>query len=304
MKEATRIEKDSLGSIEVPIDRYFGSQTARSLRYFPIGEDVLPRAMIRALWLIKQAAAKVHCELGLLPSEKGEKIAEAAEEVAMGKWDAEFPVSIWQTGSGTHSNMNANEVIANVAIEKLGGTKGDKTLIHPNDHVNLSQSSNDVFPTAMHIAAVEEMTHRLLPALQKLRKALQSKEEAFASIVKIGRTHLMDAVPLSLGQEFSGYVTQLQEDEDRILFSLKDLYKLALGGTAVGTGLNAHPEFGKKAIEKIAEVTRLAFLPAHNRYSLLAAHDAMVFASSCLKTLAASLMKIANDIRWMGSGPE
>lgn len=298
-----RIETDSMGSVEVPEERYYGAQTARSLIHFPIGYDRLSRSMIHALGVIKKSAAEVNVELGLLPRDKSKVIIEAAQEVLEGKWDEEFPLRIWQTGSGTQSNMNANEVVANRAIELAGGKKGDKKLVHPNDHVNLSQSSNDTFPTAMHIAAVHQLTHRLLPMVQKLRKALNVKAKEFASIIKIGRTHLMDAVPLSLGQEFSGYVTQLEEDEERIRSCLKDLYNLTIGGTAVGTGLNSHPAFAEKVAKKIAENTGLPFISAKNKFAGMAAHDALVFASGSLKTLACSLMKIANDISWMGSGP-
>ncbi len=298
-----RIETDSMGAVEVPEERYYGAQTARSLVHFPIGHDKLPRSMIHAFGIIKKSAAEVNGELGLLPLDKSKVIIDAAEEVLEGKWDEEFPLRIWQTGSGTQSNMNANEVVANRAIELAGGKKGDKKLVHPNDHVNLSQSSNDIFPTAMHIAAVHQLTHRLLPMVQKLREALDAKAKEFASIIKIGRTHLMDAVPLSLGQEFSGYVTQLEEDEERIRSCLKDLYKLTIGGTAVGTGLNSHPAFAEKVAKKIAENTALPFISAKNKFAGMAAHDALVFASGSLKTLACSLMKIANDISWMGSGP-
>ena len=259
--------------------------------------------MIRALGLIKKSAAQINLELGKLPLEKANPIITAAEEVMDGKLDAEFPLRIWQTGSGTQSNMNANEVIANRAIEFAGGSRGTKGIIHPNDHVNMSQSSNDTFPTAMHIAAVQELTHKVLPALIKMRDALEKKSKEFAPIIKIGRTHLMDAVPLSLGQEFSGYVTQLNDNIDRINFSLLGLYKLAIGGTAVGTGLNTHPDFGKKMAQMIAKNTNLPFVSANNKFAIMAAHDDLVFASGALRTLACSLMKISNDISWMGSGP-
>ena len=303
MESDFREEIDSMGSMQVPFDSYYGAQTARSLIHFSIGEDRLPRAMIRALGLIKKSAAQINYELGELPLEKTNHIIAAAEEVMDGKWDKEFPLRIWQTGSGTQSNMNANEVIANRAIEFAGGSRGDKGLIHPNDHVNLSQSSNDTFPTAMHIAAVQELTHKLLPALTKMKDALEKKSKEFAPIIKIGRTHLMDAVPLSLGQEFSGYVAQLNDNIERIRFSLLGLYKLAIGGTAVGTGLNTHPEFGKKMAKMIAKNTNLPFVSADNKFAILAAHDGLVFASGALRTLACSLIKISNDISWMGSGP-
>jgi fumarate hydratase, class II len=303
MTNAYREETDSMGKMKVPKECYYGAQTARSLIHFPIGKDTLPSSLIRSLGFIKKSAAEVNKGLGLLPKEKADAIIQAAEEVISGKFDQEFPLRIWQTGSGTQSNMNTNEVIANRAIELLGGKKGDKTLIHPNDHVNLSQSSNDTFPTAMRIAAVEELTHSLLPSLKALRVSLEKKQKEFSSIIKIGRTHLMDATPLSLGQEFSGYVTQLKENEERIAFTLKDLYQLPLGGTAVGTGLNSHPEFSVKVAEAIAKNTDLPFTSAENKFALMAAHDAFVFASSALKTLASSLFKIATDISWMGSGP-
>lgn len=299
----TRIETDSLGSIEVPNDKYWGAQTARSLIHFNIGNDRVPRSMIRAIGILKKSAAEVNMALGKLPQEKAKLIIQAAQEVIDGKLDDQFPLRIWQTGSGTQTNMNANEVISNRAIELVGGKRGSKDPVHPNDHVNMSQSSNDTFPTAMHIAAAEEINHLLLPQLQYMRDALQKKSEEFASIVKIGRTHLMDAVPISLGQEFSGYVMQLDQNIERIKASLPRLYELAIGGTAVGTGLNTHPDFAVKASEAIAKNTGLPFKSAPNKFAVLAGHDAIVFASSCLKTLAASLMKIANDFRWMGSGP-
>jgi len=299
----TRIETDSMGPIEVPADRYYGAQTARSLIHFAIGSDRMPRAVIRALGILKKASAEVNRELGKLPADRAQHITHAADEVIAGKLDEHFPLSIWQTGSGTQTNMNANEVIANRAIELAGGKLGSKSPIHPNDHVNMSQSSNDTFPTAMHIAAVEELTHRLLPAVAELRQALAEKSQAFAKIIKIGRTHLMDAVPLTLGQEFSGYVDQLDQDMERVRSVLPGLYQLALGGTAVGTGLNTHREFAERVAAKIAELTGLPFVSAPNKFAALAAHDALVMASGALKTLACSLMKIANDIRWLGSGP-
>ncbi|RUT11386.1 fumarate hydratase [Chroococcidiopsis cubana SAG 39.79] len=299
----TRTETDSMGTIEVPSDRYWGAQTQRSLIYFAIGNDTMPREMIRAIGVLKQAAAVVNQELGQLPEDKASLIVQAAEEVISGKLDDHFPLRIWQTGSGTQTNMNANEVIANRAIELAGGVLGSKKPIHPNDHVNMSQSSNDTFPTAMHIAAAEEIYHRLLPMVKKLRDALAAKSEEFQEIVKIGRTHLMDAVPLTLGQEFSGYIAQLDKDLNRIQAALPDLYELAIGGTAVGTGLNTHPEFADRVAAKISDRTQLPFISAPNKFAALAAHDAIVAASGTLKTLATSLMKIANDLRWLGSGP-
>ncbi len=299
----TRTETDSMGAIEVPADRYWGAQTARSLHHFPIGDDRMPKPMIRAIGVLKEASAQVNADLGKMSPEKSALIVAAAREVADGKLDDQFPLSVWQTGSGTQSNMNANEVISNRAIEMAGGVLGSKEPVHPNDDVNMSQSSNDTFPTAMHIAAVEEITHRLIPAIRTLRNALQLKAEAFAGITKIGRTHLMDAVPLTLGQEFSGYVSQLDVDLRRIEQTLDDLYELAAGGTAVGTGLNTHPEFGTRVASAIAELTGLPFVTAPNKFAALAAHDALVQASGTLRTTAASLIKIADDIRWLGSGP-
>lgn len=302
-KKGIRIESDSLGSLEVPADRYYGAQTARSCAFFNIGTELMPIAVIRALGIVKKAAAEANEELGKLPPEKAKIIIQAAEEVIAGKLDSHFPLRIWQTGSGTQTNMNVNEVIANRAIELAGGTMGSKNPIHPNDHVNLSQSSNDTFPTAMHIAAAEQINHGLLPAVALLRNALAEKMREFKHLVKIGRTHLMDAVPITLGQEFSGYVAQLDQDIERIMEASRDLYELAIGGTAVGTGLNADPKFGEIAGHNIAKITGLPFVSAQNKFALLAAHDAFVFASGALKTLAATLMKISNDIRWMGSGP-
>jgi fumarate hydratase, class II len=299
----TRTETDSMGAIEVPSDHYWGAQTARSLIHFAIGHDLMPRSIIRAIGILKRAAAEANQELGKMPADKAGLIVRAANEVIEGKLDAEFPLRIWQTGSGTQTNMNANEVISNRAIELAGGEMGSKKPIHPNDHVNMSQSSNDTFPTAMHIAAAEELTHRLLPALQTLRESLVGKQKELNDIVKIGRTHLMDAVPLTLGQEFSGYIAQLDHDIARIKMVLPDIMELAIGGTAVGTGLNTHPDFDKKCAARIAEITHLPFKPAPNKFAALAAHDALVMASGALKTLACSLTKIANDIRWMGSGP-
>jgi fumarate hydratase class II len=298
-----RTETDSMGPIEVPADRYYGAQTARSLIHFAIGPDRMPRSVIRAIGMLKKAAAQVNRELGKLPEDRARLITDAADEVIAGKLDDHFPLSIWQTGSGTQTNMNANEVISNRAIERAGGQMGSKKPVHPNDDVNMSQSSNDTFPTAMHIAAVEEITHRLIPAVRQLRDALAAKADEFKDVVKIGRTHLMDAVPLTMGQEFGGYVDQLDQDLERLRMVLPHLCQLALGGTAVGTGLNTHPEFAERAAAKIAQMTGLPFVSAPNKFSALASHDALVMASGALKTLACSLMKIANDIRWLGSGP-
>ncbi|ACB49747.1 fumarate hydratase [Crocosphaera subtropica ATCC 51142] len=298
-----RIEQDSMGKIEVPSEAYWGAQTQRSLHYFAIGHDTMPREMIRAIGILKKATAIVNKDLGKLAPEKAKLIIEAADEVISGKLNQHFPLKIWQTGSGTQTNMNANEVIANRAIELAGGILGSKDPIHPNDHVNMSQSSNDTFPTAMHIAAVEEIHRNLLPMVTKLKNSLETKTKEFQNVVKIGRTHLMDAVPLTLGQEFSGYISQLDKDIARIQQSLPDLYELAIGGTAVGTGLNTHPDFAEKVAQEIAQITDLPFISAPNKFAALAAHDAMVMCSGTLKTLAGSLMKIANDIRWLGSGP-
>ena len=298
-----RIERDTMGEVKVPADKYYGAQTARSLMNFKIGGERMPRELIRALGILKKAAAMANKELGMLPAEKADLIIKAAEEVIEGKLDEHFPLVVWQTGSGTQTNMNTNEVIANRAIEMAGGVLGSKDPIHPNDDVNKAQSSNDTFPTAMHIAAVEQIVHRLIPAITELRDALAEKSEEFKDIVKIGRTHLMDAVPLTLGQEFSGYVQQLTNGLERIKGALPRLKELALGGTAVGTGLNTHPDFAELAAKKISEITGLDFKSAPNKFEALAAHDAIVEASGVMKTLAASLMKIANDIRWLASGP-
>ena len=298
-----RIETDSMGEIEVPGDKYYGAQTARSLVHFKIGGDRFPREIIRALGILKKAAAVTNEELGILDSAKAALINQAADEVIAGDLDAHFPLVVWQTGSGTQTNMNANEVIANRAIELAGGEMGSKDPIHPNDDVNKAQSSNDTFPTAMHVAAGEQMTKRLIPAVETLQTTLAQKAEAFDSIIKIGRTHLMDAVPLTLGQEFSGYAQQLENGLARVKMSLDGIYELALGGTAVGTGLNTHPDFADKAAARIADMTGLPFRSAPNKFEALAAHDAVVFASGAVKTLAASLMKIANDIRMLASGP-
>ncbi len=302
-RSETRTETDSMGPIEVPADRYWGAQTARSLIHFPIGHDTMPRPIIRAIGILKEAAARTNAELGKMPGELADLIVRAAGEVRDGALDGHFPLRIWQTGSGTQTNMNANEVIANRAIELAGGVVGSKDPVHPNDHVNMSQSSNDTFPTAMHIAAVEEVVHRLVPAVRALRDALHAKSEAYADVVKIGRTHLMDAVPLTLGQELSGYVAQLDADLQRLDGCLPSLQELALGGTAVGTGLNTHPEFGERAARHIAELTGLPFVSAPNKFAALAGHDALVQLSATLRTLAVSLTKVADDIRWLGSGP-
>jgi fumarate hydratase class II len=299
----TRTESDSMGKIDVPADRYYGAQTARSLIHFDIGKDTMPPELIRAFGILKKAAALVNQDLGKLSPEKARLITQAADEVISGKLNDHFPLRIWQTGSGTQTNMNVNEVISNRAIEIAGGEMGSKKPIHPNDEVNMSQSSNDTFPTAMHIAAAAETARRLLPAVKKLRDALDAKAKEFADIVKIGRTHLQDATPLTLGQEFSGYVSMLDRDGARIAVALDGLYDLAIGGTAVGTGLNAHPEFAERAARKISELTGLPFRSHPNKFAALSAHDEIVFASGALKTLAASLMKIANDIRWLASGP-
>jgi fumarate hydratase class II len=298
-----RIETDSMGEIRVPADKYYGAQTGRSLSNFKIGNDRFPGEMIRALGILKKAAALTNAELGTLPLDKANLISRAAQEVIENKLDDHFPLVIWQTGSGTQTNMNANEVIANRAIEISGGKLGSKKPIHPNDDVNQGQSSNDAFPTAMHIAAGERINQHLLVRVKKLRDTLQAKSQAFMGIVKAGRTHLMDAVPLTLGQEFSGYVQQLNNSVKRIEYALDGLYELALGGTAVGTGLNTHPDFALQAVAHIADITGLPFRSAPNKFEALAAHDAIVFTSGALKTLAASLMKIANDIRWLASGP-
>jgi fumarate hydratase class II len=301
--KAMRTETDSMGAIEVPSEHYWGAQTERSLLHFAIGHDVMPRAVIRAFGILKKASAEVNRDLRKLPDELATLIVRAADEVIDGKLDAEFPLRIWQTGSGTQTNMNANEVISNRAIQMAGGTMGSKKPVHPNDHVNMSQSSNDTFPTAMHIAVAEELHHRLIPALGRLIESLKKKQAELDGIVKIGRTHLMDAVPLTLGQEFSGYVAMLEQDRERIGLVMPGVMELAIGGTAVGTGLNTHPEFAQRCAAKIAELTGLPFKSAPNKFAALAGHDALVMVSGALKTCACSLMKIANDIRWMGSGP-
>ncbi|MGA7914693.1 MAG: class II fumarate hydratase [Candidatus Acidiferrales bacterium] len=298
-----RVESDSMGKIEVPNDRYYGAQTARSLIHFDIGRETMPPELIRAFGILKKAAALVNQDLGKLSAEKTKLIVQAADEVIAGKLDEHFPLHIWQTGSGTQTNMNANEVISNRAIEIAGGVLGSKKPIHPNDDVNMSQSSNDTFPTAMHIAAAMRVAEVLIPAVERLRDALDAKAKMFAKVVKIGRTHLMDATPLTVGQEISGWVSQIDRDVQRLRMVLPGLYELAIGGTAVGTGLNAHPEFAERAAKKIAELTGQPFQSHPNKFAALSAHDEIVFASGALKTLAASLMKIANDVRWLASGP-
>jgi fumarate hydratase class II len=303
MSAKVRVESDTMGTLEVPDDRYWGAQTQRSLKYFAIGHDTMPSVLIRAFGLLKVSAAEVNRDLGLLSGDLADLIVKAGEEVIANQLDDHFPLRIWQTGSGTQTNMNSNEVISNRAIEMAGGVMGSKKPVHPNDHVNMSQSSNDTFPTAMHIAAVEVLVHDLKPAVKHLRDVLLSKQEAFAEVVKIGRTHLQDAVPLTLGQELSGYVAMLDQDLQRIDMVLPHLYELALGGTAVGTGLNAHVEFAERVAARIAERTKLPFVTAPNKFAALACHDPLVMASGALKTLACSFMKIANDIRWLASGP-
>lgn len=299
----TRIEADSMGAVEVPADRYWGAQTQRSLKYFAIGQDHMPEEIIQAFGMLKLAAAQTNVELGRLPAELAEPIMAACREVMDGKLAGHFPLRVWQTGSGTQTNMNVNEVVANRAIELAGGVLGSKKPVHPNDHVNLSQSSNDTFPAAMHIAAALMLTGKLIPAVAAMHAELSRKAGEWDGIVKIGRTHLQDAVPMTLGQEFSGYAALLEDNLDRLRACLPDLYRLALGGTAVGTGLGTHPDFARLATGRIAELTSLPFVPAPNFYAALSAHDAVVMASGALKTLACSLMKIANDIRWLASGP-
>jgi fumarate hydratase class II len=299
----TRSEKDSFGPIDVPADRLWGAQTERSRRFFRISGERMPLPVVHALALVKRSAARVNATLGLLDAKKAEAIARAADEVLAGRHDEEFPLVVWQTGSGTQSNMNVNEVLANRASELLGGERGPKRLLHPNDDVNLGQSSNDVFPTAMHVAAARAVQSELMPALDRLAASLAAKRDAFASIVKIGRTHLQDATPLTLGQEFSGYVAQLEQSRQALDAVLPGLYRLAIGGTAVGTGLNTHAEFGARVTAEIARMSGLPFEPAPNKFAALAGHEALVFAHGALKTLAAALTKIANDIRLLASGP-
>jgi len=299
----TRMERDSFGAIAVPAERLWGAQTQRSLQNFRISGERMPLEMIYALALVKRACTRVNADLGALDPGKAQAIVKAADEIIAGKHDAEFPLVVWQTGSGTQTNMNLNEVLANRASELLGGERGEKRLVHPNDDVNKGQSSNDVFPTAMHVAAATELHKRLMPAVTALRDTLRSKANLFGDIVKVGRTHLQDATPLTLGQEFSGYVSQLEHGLAHVQAALDHLYELALGGTAVGTGLNAHPEFGTRVAEELSKSTNLPFLSAPNKFEALAANDALVHAHGALKTLAASFMKIANDIRWLASGP-
>ena len=298
----TRTETDTMGAIEVPSDRYWGAQTQRSLHHFNIGDDRMPREMIRALGILKKAAATVNQDLGKLSSEKAKLIVEACDEVIEGKLDSEFPLRVWQTGSGTQTNMNANEVISNRAIEIAGGVMGSKKPVHPNDDVNMSQSSNDTFPTAMYIAAAEQL-HKLIPRIQELHDAIQAKANEFTGVVKIGRTHLQDATPLTVDQEMGGWASLVERDIERLKAALPGLLDLAIGGTAVGTGLNSHPEFGERAASRIAELTGLPFRSHPNKFAALSAHDELVAASGALKTLAGSLMKIANDVRWLASGP-
>jgi fumarate hydratase class II len=299
----TRIETDSLGAIEVPAEHYWGAQTERSLHHFAIGNDLMPLELIRGFGVLKKAAALVNHDLGKLPADMSHLIVQVADEVIEGRLDGEFPLRVWQTGSGTQTNMNVNEVIANRAIELAGGEIGSKRPIHPNDHVNMSQSSNDTFPTAMHIAAATAVKQQLIPAVEELQRGLAGKAKEYEQVVKIGRTHLQDATPLTLGQEIGGWASLLQRDLVRTEASLAGLYDLAIGGTAVGTGLNTHPEFADRAAAKIAELTGLPFRSHPNKFAALSAHDELVFASGALETLACSLMKIANDIRWLGSGP-
>jgi len=298
----TRIEKDTFGPIEVPEDHLWGAQTQRSLHFFAISTEKMPVPLVNAMARLKRAAAKVNAELGELDPKIADGIIRAADEVIDGKWPNEFPLSVWQTGSGTQSNMNMNEVLANRASELLGGVRGEERKVHPNDHVNRGQSSNDTFPTAMHVAAAVEVEHHLLPSLKKLR-ATAEKSAEFYDIVKIGRTHLQDATPLTLGQELSGYVAQLDLAEQQIRATLPGLHQLAIGGTAVGTGLNAHPQFSAKVSADLAHATGTAFVSAPNKFQALASHEALLFAHGALKALAAGLMKIANDVRWLSSGP-
>jgi fumarate hydratase, class II len=300
---ATRIEKDTFGPIEVPADRLWGAQTQRSLANFRISTEKMPAALLRALAQVKRASAAVNRDLKILDEKKAAAIIAAADEVIQGKHDAEFPLAVWQTGSGTQTNMNMNEVLANRASELLSGKRGEERLVHPNDDVNQGQSSNDVFPTAMHVAAVQAVVDQLIPAIRKLRDTLARKSEAFKDIVKIGRTHLQDATPLTLGQEFSGYVAQLDHGLRHVESSLQHMRELPLGGTAVGTGLNAHPEFADRVARELSQLTGHPFTSAPNKFEALASHDALVFAHGALKTLAVSLMKIANDVRWLASGP-
>ena len=298
-----RTESDSMGTIEVPDHVYWGAQTQRSLHHFAIGRDTMPPELIHAFGILKKACALVNQDLGKLPADKAKLITQAADEVISGKLDDQFPLRIWQTGSGTQTNMNVNEVISNRAIELAGGKRGSKNPVHPNDHVNMSQSSNDTFPTAMHIAAAQRVKNALIPALKTVRDAIAAKAKEFDGVVKIGRTHLQDAVPLTVGQEFSGWASQLDRDIRRLEQVLEGLYDLAIGGTAVGTGLNTHPEFAERAAKKISELTGLPFRSHPNKFAALASHDEIVFAQGALETVAATMMKISNDIRWLASGP-
>jgi fumarate hydratase, class II len=298
-----RIEKDAMGEVSVREDHYWGAQTERSMVFFNIGNEKMPAEVIKAFGILKKACASVNKDLNLLSETKARAIIRAADEIIDGTLEDQFPLSVWQTGSGTQTNMNVNEVIANRAIEFLGGVLGSETPVHPNDDVNMSQSSNDTFPGAMHIAVVSSIREKLLPAVARLRQALEAKSREFSSVVKIGRTHLMDAVPLTLGQEFSGYATQVRYGIERVEQCLPRLYLLAVGGTAVGTGLNSHPQFGERVALKVSELTGYPFVTAENKFEALAAHDAIVQTSGTLKTVACSLMKIANDIRWLASGP-
>ncbi|MDO9273435.1 MAG: class II fumarate hydratase [Rugosibacter sp.] len=298
-----RTETDTLGAIDVPNERLWGAQTQRSLAYFAIGKDTMPRELIDALVLVKRSAALANAHLGEVEPRIAQSIVGAADEILNGQWPDEFPLSVWQTGSGTQTNMNVNEVMANRASELLGGVRGMQRSVHPNDHVNRCQSSNDVFPTAMHVAAVAQLEKSLLPSLRQLRQTLHEKSQAFAHIVKLGRTHLQDATPLTLGQEFSGYAAQLEIAERAIGAAQNELLALALGGTAVGTGLNAHPQFAARAVAELAAWTGFSWTCANNRFAALAGHEPLVFAHGALKTLATALMKIANDIRWLASGP-
>ncbi len=298
-----RTESDSLGEIQVPEDRYWGAQTQRSIQYFSIGTDLMPIELIHAYGILKKAAALTNADLGLLREDLADLIARAAEEVADGQLDTHFPLHVWMTGSGTQSNMNVNEVISNRAIAIAGGVMGSKDPVHPNDHVNMSQSSNDTFPAAMHMSAAIQVTHRLLPGVRTLYESLQEKAESWNAIIKIGRTHMQDATPLTLGQEFSGYAELLRQDIERIDFALKDVLELALGGTAVGTGINTHPEFAERSAARIADLTGLPFVTAPNKFAVQGSHDALVMLSGALRTLAVSLYKIANDIRLLSCGP-
>lgn len=299
----TRVESDSMGTIEVPESAYWGAQTARAMIHFDIGSEVMPAELIRALAIIKKAAALVNAELGALDADLARRIVDAADEIIAGRFDDQFPLRIWQSGSGTQTNMNVNEVIANRANELAGSPRGRKTPVHPNDHVNRSQSTNDVFPTAMHVAAAHKMHERLIPSIERLEAGLRAKAKSFGPVVKVGRTHLQDATPLTVAQEMSGWVALLERDSARVRQALDGLLDLAIGGTAVGTGMNSHPEFAARAAATIAQLTGLPFRSHPNKFAALSAQDEIAFASAALRTLAGSLLKIANDIRWLGSGP-